>query len=255
MAHQQEATSFWRDGHHYSPAPGYHWSPPVARKRKFRVGGYRRRVRRRRGGPRARLCTLPAEKKFIDAVWASVAISTTWTSPASDLGQSLVLIPQGVTEITRVGRKCCVHNVNFRGAIHQAAGTVSTGGHNLVRIMLVHDSQANGANATMTDIYENSTTGIHSYRNLANQGRFRVMWATQFMFNAPLAGLDATLQQPAQIKAFGFSKKCEIPIEYDGTAGAIGEIQSNNLFLTICAHQTTSALTISGRCRVRFVDS
>ncbi len=230
--------------------------PRYAGKRRHPFNARQRRGLRMRRPRKRRRCTTPAEKKFLDAVWASVAISTTWTSPASDLGQSLCLIPQGVTEITRVGRKVCVHDVSFRGAIHQAAGTTVTTGHNICRIMLIHDKQCNGANATMTDIYENSTTGIHSFRNLANQGRFRVLWKTQFKFNNPAFAGDGTTQDhPAQIIPFNFYRKVDLPIEYDGTAGAIGELQSNNIFLTICCHQTTSALTLIGRCRIRFVDS
>ena len=211
-----------------------------------------RRRKRRRG---RRGCVTPAEKKFNDFAWAGSAITTSWTGQGHTGGESLVIIAQGVTESTRVGRKVCVHDINIKGRVSMAAGTTVTGGHNQVHLQLILDNQCNGANATMADIYETVASGIDSYRNLANQRRFRVLWKKSITLNAPLAGDGSTQDHPTIIRSFAMHKSCEIPIVYDATTGVVGEIQSSNIFLIAVAHQTTAACTLNARGRVRFVDT
>jgi len=54
---------------------------------------------------------------------------------------------------------------------------------------------------------------------------------------------------------FEMYKKCNIPIEYSGTTGAITEIRSNNIFLLASSDgQADDLVTMVGNCRVRFSD-
>ncbi len=222
---------------------------------KYFKRGYHRRsgyYGRYKGGG----CSMAKEKKFLDTVWSSAAISTTWTDPANDAGNdSLNIVAQGVDKDERIGRKLCVHNVSFRGEIHCASGTSLTANHNRVRICLILDRQCNGANATMADIFEPAAVGIDAWRNLANQERFTILWSKTLVFNKGASSIAGPLHFTTDaIKKIGFSKKMEVIIEYDGATGAITTIQSNNLFFAVCARLSTPACTLTGRARVRWSD-
>lgn len=232
-----------------APYSGYY-------KRRSVPGRYQGRLRRggfygrySRGSQAARLRRgLHIEKKFFDTT-LSFTFDATGEVPAT--GQ-LNLIPQGVTESTRVGRTAQIKSLQIRSLITYvpAADTLGVG---TAYLYLVLDKQANGAAAAVTDVLTGTAMPLAMF-NMANAERFKIIrkWTHTFQSGA---GVSA---------AFGRDQwqlddyvKLNLPIEYDSSAitGAITTIRSNNLFLLAGSDATTDdEIACAGTVRLRFTD-
>ncbi len=205
----------------------------------------------RRGGYYGRYNTPggAGELKFFEtAIDDAVVVGAGAVSP------SVNLIPQGVTESTRVGRKCTLKALMWRGNVtlpEQDAQTTPQSG-DVVRLMVILDKQANGAVFTVTDILE--TADWQSFNNLANSSRFRVLMDRLITLNYQGLASDGAgvVSQANYVLPFTFFKKCNIPLEFSSTTGAIGEIRSNNV--TILAITSGGIAGLGSNFRVRFAD-
>ncbi len=206
---------------------------------------------RRMLGPRS-LCAAP-EKKFHDMLYTDDPLIEDWAVLSHAGGQSLNLIAQGLTEKLRVGRRICVHNINIKGHVEFGAHASATVQRNLVKLVLVMDRQANGADGAVADVYEVETLGLNSYRNLAAAPRFKILKEEMLSLKPRLSGNGTDIQANAAVRYFNWSIKLEEPIEYTGATGAITEIQSVNFFLMGCSFDNSTA-ELSARCRLRFTD-
>jgi len=210
--------------------------------RKRIVPGYTRSVGNY-GRYNQRLTGLGPEKKFFDTA-LNFNFDLTGEVPAT--GQ-LCLIPQGDTESTRDGRQAIIKSVQIRGTITLAPGANATSTA-VAYLYLVLDTQCNGAAAAITDVF--TGTGMNTNMlELNNSGRFRIIkrWVKQLSSHA-----GVTTAYNSQIIPVEYYKSCNIPIDWNGTTGAITEIRSNNLFL--CAGATNDDLcTFAGSCRLRFM--
>ncbi len=189
------------------------------------------------------------EKKFHDI---DVDDATVAAAGAILNSGSINLIPQGTTEITRIGRKAVLRSINWRYEVFQTAGTSLSTASDVCRIILYLDKQCNGVTAAITDIIE--TADFQSFRNLANSGRFKILMDKNVIMNLPSAAGNGTANDTAHYSRIGsFYKKCNIPLEFSSTTGAITEIRSNNLGVLL--------ITLAGNCgfhskvRLRFTDS
>ncbi len=187
------------------------------------------------------------ERKFFDTAISFTADST-GEVPAT--GQ-LTLIPQGVTESTRVGRKAFIHSINGHGKMTLSPGAAANGSAS-VFMYLILDKQANGAAAGVTDVFTGTglSTALH---NLVNSQRFIVLKKWNLAFNA---GAGVTTAYNTTVKLWTLYKRFKsLPIEYSSTTGAITEIKSNNLFLMAGTGGLTDDLvSINGTIRLRFTD-
>ncbi len=189
--------------------------------------------------------TFSIEKKFHDLDIDDASIAANWTVQAG-----INLIPQGVTEITRVGRKATIKDINWRFTITWAGGNVITA--TTVRVLMVLDKQCNGALPSATDILE--TDDFQSFNNLANKSRFRTLMDRTYDINPAGAAGDGTANDGGENKTSdSFFKKCSIPIEFDSTAGAITEIRSNNI-VVLLASEVANLAVFSSKIRLRFTD-
>lgn len=187
-----------------------------------------------------------AERKFFDTA-LSFSIDATGEVPAT--GQ-LALIPQGVTESTRVGRKCVIKSIQFRGSVNFAPGAAANAS-TLAHILLVQDTQTNGAAAAVTDVMTSANLGL-ALRNMNNTERFRVLKHWTFKFVAQ-AGVTTAYNTDTQY--WDYYGALDVPMEYSGTDGTIGTIRTNNLFLLAGTDSTTDdTVTVGATCRVRFTD-
>ncbi len=168
---------------------------------------------------------------------------------------SINLIPQNVTEKGRVGRKCTIKSINWRGNLNQTLiAAAALRDDSEVRLMVVLDKQCNGAAPTVTGVLE--TGDIHSFNNLANKGRFRTLSDQTFRLSANSAAGNGTANDaPAVVMPFSWFKNCNIPIEFDAATGAITEIRSNNLFILMIASVAGSVISLDSKIRLRFTDS
>lgn len=190
------------------------------------------------------------ELKYFDTT-NSFAFDSTGEVPAT--GQ-LNIIPQGVNEQERIGRKIHVKSIHchFQIAPNVATWNGSASG-TFIRLMLVQDKQANGAAATYSGVggvLQSDTVG--SFRNLTNSNRFVVLKDWYFALNAT-AGVTSSFNSTS--KVLEFNSKCDIPIEYDNvaTTGALTTIRSNNLFL-LARSTEDDIISCSGVTRIRFMD-
>ncbi len=197
------------------------------------------------------------ELKFHDIDWdeAAADISAGVISNTS----SLVLIGQGVTDSTRIGRKAVIKSIGWRGQI-QLVGTATAAATvpEIVRLILVLDTQANGAAPAVTGADGLlASANYQSFNNLTNKGRFTVLRDEVFDMNPLVAAGNGTTNDFGAVnKSFTFFHKCNIPIEYSGTAApsVITELRTNNIF-GIMINKTTATNTIlDSKFRFRFTD-
>ncbi len=136
---------------------------PYRRKRRRYNNGSKKFIagKNRTSGYYGRFNGPNAELKFHDVDLNDAAVSTT-----SEVIASINLIPQGVTEKTRVGRKCTITSIQWRWRISMFEEDAESlpAAPDEIRIILFLDKQCNGATASTLDLIE--TDGLRSYRNL-----------------------------------------------------------------------------------------
>jgi len=187
------------------------------------------------------------ELKFFDTALAFSYDATAEVATSNTTGQ-LDLIPQGVTESTRVGRKCVIKSIQIRGinVLIPAATAVAASS---AYLWIVLDQQTNGAQAGFTDIF--TTTVSHSTMlNLSNTGRFKIIKKFPMFFNSP-AGVTTAYNNVG--KNLEYFTKCNIPLEFSSTTGALTELRTNHLFLAYGASQD-DLVAFAGTCRLRYED-
>lgn len=195
----------------------------------------------RYGGNANRLGLVP-ERKFFDT---ALAFSFDVTGEVPATGQ-LALIPQGDTESTRDGRLAVLKSIQIRGTLVCVPGV--SGANGVAFLYVVLDTQANGAAAAVTDVFTSNVMSTNLI-NLNNSGRFRILAKKVWTFQAT-AGVSGAF--PSQSKQMEWYKKCEIPMDWSSTTGAITEIRSNNVFLLAGSQNLDDDISFTGNCRIRF---
>ncbi len=89
---------------------------------------------------------------------------------------SVNLIPQGVTENTRVGRRCTIRSIHWRMTLHlsNVHDSPTATPSEVYRIIMYLDKQCNGAAIIVRDLLEDNF--LNQYRNLANTRRFSILY-------------------------------------------------------------------------------
>ncbi len=208
-----------------------------------RTGGFYGRFSGGAGG------AVGGEYKFHDVNADDAVIANT-----GSILTSLTLIAQGVTESTRVGRKCTIRSISWRGDITLPTTATAAETGDVVRMMLILDTQANGDVPVTADILQ--TGVIYSYMFLANSTRFKVLKTFWLTMSSPAGsgrGSTDTLSYAERFKRFAFFKRCNIPIEYSGTTGVLTEIKSNNLIIFTISRSGFASLI--SKVRLRFSDA
>ena len=209
------------------------------------------------GGFYGRYSGKNAELKFFDTVSAP-----SFNDTGATFASSLCLVPQGVTENTRVGRKMVIKKIHGRYTMNSIPAVLSGASDNQLRLILIWDKQANGDAPVGADILEGNFQW-NSYYNLANSSRFVTLhdWMINFqgqgaVDNEESMGEDNPKYLGKQIYKT-FHKTCNIPIEYDGTTGDLGTIKSNNIVcfaMTRFSGATGPDVNASIHWRIRFSD-
>lgn len=142
-----------------------------------------------------------------------------WTTPST---QSMpCVIEQGSDFNQRTGRFIYVRSIQLVITLQHGATPAS----NLHTFCLVLDTQCNGANAVYGDIFEGNTQD--AFLDLQTGGRFKILKRFSMSMNEKEAGEQAYYQ-----KRFFIRFKEPIPIQFDGSTGAVGDLVNNNIFLT-----------------------
>ncbi len=234
---------------------------PLKRARTFMPVPWERRVRARTAVASARARAARAgELKFYDVVVDDAVIDAAGTiqdptNPGPAAAQeSIVGIKQGVGESERIGRKCTIRSIGWRFDVslpEQDAVTTPASG-DVVRVILYHDKQANGAAATVLGILE--TANYQSFNNLSNTSRFTTLMDKTVAINYKSLGSDGAgvVSQGNVLSQYSFFKRCNIPLEFSAATGALSEIRSNNLNVMLISRAGIAGF--ASQFRVRFSD-
>nr|DAN97783.1 MAG TPA: capsid protein [Cressdnaviricota sp.] len=182
------------------------------------------------------------EKKYLDS-----EITNTGDNSARTVTDSICKIPQGTTDVTRVGNKVNITNINLNVYLQQDDQSTGTYSNGWCRVILYQDKQANGATAAVLDILKTAVIG--SYRNLDQVDRFVILKDKEYSVGTTSANALHTQQTIRRLK---ISKKCNIPIHYSATLGAITEFKSNNIGVLVIAHNSLTNFTAN--VRVKYTD-
>lgn len=214
------------------------WRPRANFTRAFRPGRHRTGGYNKYAKPNLAL----TEQKFFDTD-LSFNMGTAATEEPS-----LNLVPQGVTEKTRIGRKLHISSLFLRGRFFN--DPVATNVPSLCTLVLALDKQCNGAAATWADIYDKTKTS-QRVRNLANAERFTIIktWDCLLPLTAGVDGAYVSTACPLE-----WYKKVKIPILFSSTTGAITEICCNNLVLLAGDSLSVDKATFEGTFRIRYSD-
>lgn len=200
---------------------------------------------------------LGLEFKFVDYTNLGQAVTTT---PAFvDDGTALALnsIATGDTESARDGRKVTCRSVHVRGYLGtgRQEAQVAPIDDVCVRVLLVLDTQCNGAQGTATNVIPN----FYGWRNLQFTTRYKVLKDKVFRLPATAGSSSAAANDfnaPAVEVPFSFSKKLNFATKFSGTTAVVGSIVDNALHLiAVIDTGTNNTCTINYTSRVRFTDA
>ncbi len=188
-----------------------------------------------------------SELKFHDLDFNATPILATGV-----IKDTVIEIPQNTTEKGRLGRKVVLRSVGWRFEIKLpvASESLTPVDGDVVRIMMLHDKQANGATATVTDVLE--TADFQSFNNLAHSHRFITLMDKSYAISYMTGGSESagTFSSNEVIIQDTMFKKINLPIEYNATLGAMTEIRSNNVFLLLISRDGRAEF--SSKIRFRY---
>lgn len=200
-----------------------------------------------------------AEVKAVDIKKASVGCSTTATF--SLLNGTV----EGSSFYNRIGRRIEMKSLHLTGWFDQTGN--GAGVDDYVRVMVVYDSQPNGATPVITalltsyDFAGNTDTTVSAHLNLNNRDRF-TMLADIRMATVRDAGASTD-------GAIGFTNSCQesnvnryiklkgLQTMYQTSTGAIGDITTGALWLVTYGRvaAATSSYTFEYSARLRYRDA
>lgn len=176
------------------------------------------------------------ERKLIQTVETNSNIGSTPT-------RTLISgVTRGDSAVERDGSQITMVNIRFKALLKKHASATNTN----VRLMLVQDSQTNGANFATADLLSDTSADdcLVSTRNLDNMKRFRVLMDRLYHLNDTSPSAYITYYKDLKIKC-----------RYSGNAGTIADINDNSIFLVEMSDEATNTPTITYHCNIRFVDA
>lgn len=201
------------------------------------------------------------ELKYMDQEIDIDPITSAFTDPTiPTTAGTLVVIPQNTSQSGRIGRYSRIVSIAWSYTLTLKPQDVAVAPNvgplsNIVRIVLFVDTQANALAPVATDLFQNAAT-FDSFRNLDNSTRFMVLMDRRITLDVKGVGGGANATKcnsGSTLHNGNFFKKINIPIEYAGATGAIGEIKSNNISCFIAAH-TTAISSFKSHMRIRYTD-
>lgn len=198
------------------------------------------------------------EKKVYDVGPTSKACNTTGTVTA------LFIPTLGSDMQNRIGRKTCIEKSYLRGFITLEAASDTLSGcaseSQAARIMLVWDSQPNGATAAIADILKDPGNATQSQLNMDYRDRFKVIWEKNFTFDPLIIPGGAVNANIMNRTCYFFKKYKKLKLEtiFNNTnGGTIADISSGALLLvtigTVAAGADTNTNLFFSH-RTRFSD-
>lgn len=175
---------------------------------------------------------------------------STWNMSTSGTILHLTVVPQGATQITRVGKKILLKSLQFRGrSIAGSAGTVADGSY-----IIVYDRRPTGALPAITDILD--TVNSDSFNLDNNSGRFKILKRVDRIFIGNSTTAADMCEATAHTEDF-FLKLRNMPMVFKSAgSGLIADVEEGAIYMVSVGNVAagTGVPTISGNFRLRFVD-
>jgi len=151
----------------------------------------------------------------------------------------------------RVGRKMTMKSILLRYFINPVSTATAPSG-DVVRVMLVYDTQTNGALPLVADILQNVT--VQSPMNLNNRDRFKVLYDHWVSMNANLYTAGALTAGSPGTKFYKTFKSFSLDTIFSGTAATIGSIATGAIYI-VTVGAANNASNFAGETRIRFIDN
>lgn len=185
------------------------------------------------------------ERNFVDTTLSSLAVDTTGSVTLINV------IPQGVTVNQRIGKKALLKSVQIRGSFTPN----SVANINKCALMLVYDSQSNGAAIpAVTDILTAATSNV--FTNNDNTHRFTILRRYDCLLQSSITVGVGVSELPSAIVEDFIKLDKEIEWNISAATGVQATIQKGALYVVTVGSNTagTAAAIFSGNTRVRFTE-
>lgn len=169
----------------------------------------------------------------------------------------LNVLVAGVAPTQVVGRRITIKSLQVKAVLRKDASSnvnpTLIVANDCVKMVLVLDTQANGAYPLWSDIFASTT--YTSYLNLRNANRFQILKEWDVTMRNSGVAWDGTVYTVVEsVHCINHYKKVNIRIDFSiSPTGVITEIRSNNVFLMAISQQ--GSVNISGRTRIRYLDA
>ncbi len=195
------------------------------------------------------------ENKFLDQETLDDAFGTNWATmePAT---LAISAVGQDDTESTRDGRVYHINSVHVQGRFHRAVeeSNANAGQDLIARIVVVLDTQTNGAQLTATDVMDGSLTDDwDGFHNLQQTKRFKVLFDRKVIIpiiqtNEGAANLFAVSDSSVLFK-MNHTFKTPIKVICKGTAATIASVTDNSIHVIGVANAASALLSYQSRIR------
>lgn len=180
-------------------------------------------------------------------------IDSTVTSnvPAAGNISTLNAVATGTDFTNRTGRKTTMKSLLLRLTLNPLPATSAPSG-DAVRIVVLYDTQTNGAIPVVGDVLSGGTWD--SPINLTNRDRFKILMDKQVNMAASTYTAGALTAGSPETKFLKKYRQFSLETIFNGTAGSVTQIQTGGLFILYIseANNVTNLLINS---RVRFTDA
>ncbi len=163
--------------------------------------------------------------------------------PTTAIINQISNIAQGDTAITRDGSQVKCVNLEIHWRVRQHATATETA----VRVLIVKDSQTNGAIYTIADLLQDTSIfdSIVTRKNLDNMFRLHIMYDKVFF-----------MSDSGNKNAYGsFNRALNQKLRFDGVAGDITDLASSSYSIVFLSDEGTNVPDVSVFSRLKYVDN
>lgn len=173
---------------------------------------------------------------------------------------SIVGVPQGDAINNRTGNKIRIKKLYVQARVATNTGSIGVSPTNeeFSRVFVVQDLQQ----ASDTDPVPSNVVAVVSLPqtlldNVQLQGQFKILWASRLIHHARIAqtSLSGALTvplAPTESPVVIMNKKVDIPVTFNGTAGA--DLQKNGIFLMVTTSLAADTLDVGFYTRASYID-
>ena len=202
-------------------------------------------------------------KDYIDSNGLQLSGSNvaTWGTSQGGVAQNILDIEEGTGEQERLGKNVNIKDIMWRWYIElppaQDSANAIDGTTNYgIRIVVVWDYNANGSNASWTEVFANNS--YNSFKNLDQGRRFRILKDYKCVIDAQTEW-DESLNQVIRFRthkvgAFYF-KNLNLNVQYEQADGEVDSRPRGNLIIfcrTNNGDEAAAGPIIHGRLRIRY---